>query len=137
MIEVILELWVKGSWVERDRRTLTESLYRIGRAADCEIRVDYAGAYIGRYQCTLTRYDTSSWKKAIGYKIRDGVPDQPSRNGTWLNGKRIEGKIELNDEDVITLVSGHLRMIYREERASRISDRLEDLTLTSENATES
>jgi pSer/pThr/pTyr-binding forkhead associated (FHA) protein len=128
-IELVFEVCNGGgsSWVEKERRILHKSVYRIGRARECEICVTYCGAYLGREHCTLTKYDTGSWRGAIAYKLRDGTPGSPSRNGTYLNGARLNEKTELKDGDVITLIPGQLRARY--VVTSKALNKSMDLTL--------
>ena len=65
---------------------LVQDKLRLGRHPDCEVHID-ANA-VSRYHAHLIR-------DAVGY----AVEDLQSRNGTYVNGKRIEQKTILKDND--------------------------------------
>jgi pSer/pThr/pTyr-binding forkhead associated (FHA) protein len=70
--------------------TVTRSPFLIGRADDCDLRP--ALNYVSRYHCKLTMKGSHLF-----------VRDLESRNGTFVNGKRIEVDHTLRHGDVIAL----------------------------------
>ena len=63
---------------------------RVGRAADCEIVVDNMG--VSRHHCSVVR-EGENWV----------VVDQGSNNGTFVNGKRVDGQYTLKNKERIVL----------------------------------
>lgn len=63
---------------------------RIGRHPDCEVPLD--GNSVSRFHAHMTRDGQSYF-----------IEDQKSRNGTLVNGKRIESRVKLNDNDRVKI----------------------------------
>ncbi|MBX9652654.1 FHA domain-containing protein, partial [bacterium] len=63
---------------------------RIGRHPDCEVPLD--GNSVSRFHAHMTRDGQSYF-----------IEDQKSRNGTLVNGKRIEARVKLNDNDRVKI----------------------------------
>jgi hypothetical protein len=86
-----------------DRRELT-----IGRAAACDLWLD-GDAQVSSLHATLTRLG-GHWVIAD-----DGL----SRNGTWVNGRRLRGQLRLRDGDRV--VCGQSTIAFNEPVASAAS----------------
>jgi len=67
---------------------LTEGRFLIGRGADCHLRP--ASELVSRHHCVLT---------VTADSIR--VEDLGSTNGTLLNGRRIEGEVQISQGDLL------------------------------------
>jgi pSer/pThr/pTyr-binding forkhead associated (FHA) protein len=80
--------------------------YRIGRAKDADVRLK--DIKVSRTHCILT-------VKGGQYYIKDGG----SRNGTYLNGEKAQGQIQLKDGDQIRLGFSVLQF-FMAERGSHV-----------------
>ena len=69
---------------------LEKDEHRVGRAADCDIVVDNMG--VSRHHCSFVK-EGDNWI----------VVDQGSNNGTFLNGKRIDGRQQINNKERVVL----------------------------------
>lgn len=69
---------------------LEKDEHRVGRSADCDIVVDNMG--VSRHHCSIVR-EGERWI----------VHDQGSNNGTFVNGKRIDGTYPLKNKERIVL----------------------------------
>ncbi len=75
--------------------TLNKGRIRVGRSQDCEIRISHP--QISRIHAVFEQQGKGE------YRIQDGdAQGQPSRNGTFVNGKPATGAL-LQDGDVISL----------------------------------
>ena len=63
---------------------------KIGRHPDCQVPLD--GNSVSRFMRTCSRATESYF-----------IEDQKSRNGTLVNGKRIESRVRLNDHDRVKI----------------------------------
>ena len=100
-------LWVRGG--PEDSRTieLLEVVTTIGRAPMNAIIVDEVG--VSRQHAGIRKDQTGYWIEDLG-----------SRNGTWINGARIEGEGQkLRDSDRIELGGvSSVHWIFRELEAT-------------------
>ena len=64
--------------------------YLVGREEDCDLRPD--SRLVSRHHCAVVQ---------DGYSIR--LRDMGSRNGTYVNGKRIAGSVSLDDGDLVSI----------------------------------
>ena len=69
---------------------LEKDEHRVGRAADCDVVVDNMG--VSRHHCSFVK-EGDNWI----------VVDQGSNNGTFLNGKRIDGRQQINHKERVVL----------------------------------
>lgn len=79
---------------ETQRRPVTGAI-TIGRALDCDLWLDDPS--LSRKHCRLER-DGTGW----------AVVDLGSRNGTFINARRVSGRQKLAHDDVITIGKTHL-----------------------------
>jgi pSer/pThr/pTyr-binding forkhead associated (FHA) protein len=87
--------------------------YVLGRDSSCEIRI--LSNILSREHCTLVLMPKAKRDKHPYYIIRDGVfSGSPSRNGTWVNGVRINEITRLNHQDIITFGRDYPRAIFWE-----------------------
>ena len=95
---ISLELQASMKVLEGGERGLeipiTKLLFKMGRRPDCELQL--SSHVVSGYHCHL-------------HKRRDGVflEDLQSSNGTYVNGQRLTGEAELNDNDCIRV--GHFQ----------------------------
>lgn len=80
---------------------ITSNPARIGRHGDCDISLEHNG---------VSREHARILSESDGYYLED----LKSRNGTFLNGRQILGKVRLNDSDVIRLCDYEL--VFSTER---------------------
>lgn len=75
---------------------LTKSVMTIGRAADCDIQIPETlpGA------ATVSRYHARLEKHQERWRVIDGVTNQPSTNGVFVQGQRTRDNY-LKDGDCI------------------------------------
>ena len=85
------------SWGERDY-TLRPGEQTIGRDAEADVRIDALS--ISRHHARVT------WRGADA-----SIEDLGSKNGTWVNGARVEGAMRLEDGDEVRL--GTITLTYR------------------------
>lgn len=98
------------------------NIYRLGRSPVCEISIDWCGHFLSSFQFTLTKYS-----KETEYSATDGLPSKPSRNGTWLNGNRMDRKLMLQNGDRLVCAGGALEIEYISlSTRSRLADDLEE-----------
>lgn len=102
--------------------TLEKSTYVLGRHSSCDILI--LDQFLSRYHCTLILMEASKGRNQPHYIIYDGLllSQERSRNGVWVNGKRVEILQELSHQDVITFGSRSypkaiftIDFIYKEE----------------------
>ncbi len=122
-------------WIEIRRKHLTFPTIRVGRAKDCELRIDYAkgaaGAAISRYHATMFKWDEQN-----DFEIMDGRPGEAtianpnapilsSQVGTWVNNRKLEvgEKVLLKDRDEVSLLKGSVKFIYLRPH-NKVSDSL-------------
>ena len=89
----------------RGRFPLTDELFRIGRSRYCTAVLEHP--QVSREHAVVT--------------LRDGdyyIEDLRSRHGTFINGRRVEGAVRLEDQDVIQVVTYSLRFARGESLAS-------------------
>jgi pSer/pThr/pTyr-binding forkhead associated (FHA) protein len=95
---ISLELQASMKVLEGGERGLeipiTKPLFKMGRRPDCELQL--ASHVVSGYHCHI-------------HKRRDGIflEDLQSSNGTYVNGQRLAGETELNDNDGIRV--GHFQ----------------------------
>lgn len=88
-MSVKLTLVLSGRTVERFEFDDSFSRLKVGRAEDCEVRIDNLG--VSRHHCEIARQD--------GFVV---LRDLQSNNGTFVNGNKVEVH-NLNSGDVITI----------------------------------
>lgn len=134
--KLIGQIEFEGQWLDRSETELTAIAYTVGRSDRCDICVDFVEKWIkerlSKFQFTLYRRDASRKDKygrylQPGYDVADGLPNQPTRNGTFLNGDRLLVKTGLKHGDLIAVVTG-LRFFYSDAAASPTTDLEETLT---------
>lgn len=81
--------------------TKDASQWRVGRAPECEIRLDY-DPYLSAHTCVLERVDAAIHVRDLG-----------SRNGTWVNGERLaaDSRRLLAPGDILGV--GHSSLVYQ------------------------
>jgi DNA-binding winged helix-turn-helix (wHTH) protein len=84
--------------LDRRELMLMEGTNVIGRAPDATIQIDYAG--VSRHHARIVVSDGDAT-----------LDDAESKNGTYLNGKRIAGPTVLSDGDMIRL--GNVALTFR------------------------
>jgi hypothetical protein len=99
-----LTIRIKGEDGHR-RQQLDQDRMVLGRTSECDIPIKYDG--VSREHCALTREDD-----------RWFIEDLGSSNGTRVNGERIDGKVELQERDVIKLSRARLTVHVRERPQS-------------------
>ncbi|MGO4455068.1 FhaA domain-containing protein [Arthrobacter sp. RAF14] len=80
------------------RYSLNAASIILGRATDADIPVDDTG--VSRRHLEIRTQGNATWAVDLG-----------STNGSYINGQRLEGSMELTDGSVITM--GRTRMIFR------------------------
>lgn len=80
------------------RYSLNAASIILGRASDADIPVDDTG--VSRRHLEIRTQGNASWAVDLG-----------STNGSYINGQRLNGSMELTDGSVITM--GRTRMIFR------------------------
>ena len=77
---------------------LSEGETLLGRGPDCAVRLVASG--VSRVHA--------------GVRVREGrvlIEDRGSKNGTWVNGKRIEDPVALEEGDEVII--GSYRLVFR------------------------
>lgn len=120
-----------SSWVKRKEIPLELPFYRIGRSKECEICLDWweHRRLLSAVQCRLYEIPATMRREESGYKLKDGSLSKPSTNGCWLKGVRLKGSHRLVHEDTIGIAPG-LRLIYCARVERKVSEALEDITMT-------
>ena len=93
----------------RETRELADGSYLIGRGEGCPIRFDFPD--ISERHAILT--------------VRDGrasIEDLHSRNGTYVNGEMIEGRVLLNGGHVVQIGSNMLRITGGEQARQTVNE---------------
>ena len=90
-------LTVTINHTEVQRRPLPEGPLTIGRSLDCELWIE--DPLLSRHHCKL-----EPALEGDGYV----VIDLNSRNGTFVNARRVKEREPLNDRDVITIGRAHV-----------------------------
>lgn len=85
------------------KHPLIHPVTRIGRHPDCEIQIDISAA---------SRFHAHVLKEGNGFLIED----QESRNGTFVNGKKTDGRVALNDNDRVKICD--LLFVFRADKPS-------------------
>lgn len=85
------------------RLTLQEDSVSVGRALDCDVVLD--SPFVSRRHATLRRIGDA-------YEIAD----EGSKNGTLVQGDRIEGTRTLRGDDVITIADFELTFLDHDEQ---------------------
>jgi pSer/pThr/pTyr-binding forkhead associated (FHA) protein len=75
---------------------INQAKYLIGREEDCDLRPD--SRLVSRHHCAFLQ---------DGYTVR--LRDMGSRNGTFVNGNRINGTVTLNAGDLISIGESTLK----------------------------
>jgi hypothetical protein len=88
-MSVRLTLVLSGRTVERFEFDDSFSRLKVGRAEDCEVRIDNLG--VSRHHCEISRQN--------GFVV---LRDLNSNNGTFVNGNKVDAH-NLNTGDVITI----------------------------------
>src|SRR5687767_14373455 len=88
-MSVRLTLVLSGRTVERFEFDDSFTRLKVGRAEDCEVRIDNLG--VSRHHCEIARQN--------GFVV---LRDLQSNNGTFVNGNKVEAH-NLNTGDVITI----------------------------------
>lgn len=71
----------------------------IGRSNDNDVRID--DLYVGRHHCQIVQHDNGTYT----------IVDMNSKNGTFVNGRRIFGEVQLQPYDSVTI--GHTNLPWR------------------------
>ena len=71
----------------------------IGRSNDNDVCID--DLYVGRHHCQIVQHDNGTYT----------IVDMNSRNGTFVNGRRIFGEVQLQPYDSVTI--GHTNLPWR------------------------
>ncbi len=97
---------------------LFADVMKIGRAPDCEIRVDFA---------TVSQRHAQLELKGGRYSIAD----LGSTNGTSVNGKMVEGAVDLTDGDIIRIgdLSGNSVALTYHEEGAEVRDALSTVAI--------
>lgn len=79
------------------------------------------------FRKSSTEKDKSyQYSSILGYAVKDGYNNKPTTNGTFLNGRKLEQKTNLNDQDIL-IIGQKIRVIYHQDRQKNmISDDLND-----------
>lgn len=99
------------------RFDLVEFPVRIGRQSDCAVKLDVAR--ISRVHAELRRDDNGLLQ----------ITDLGSTNGTFVNGRRIEGSTVLASGDVIHVGDQELRLIEEDHNEGQSSDAMTEIGL--------
>jgi serine phosphatase RsbU (regulator of sigma subunit)/pSer/pThr/pTyr-binding forkhead associated (FHA) protein len=83
------------------RYKLGEGEYVIGRRSDCQIFVP---------DMRVSRQHARLWRNGEGWTLED----LGSNNGTYVNGVRVEGSIDITHDDEITIASNKIRVEGRD-----------------------
>lgn len=87
--------------------------YIVGRDKTCGIRI--LSNIVSSEHCTLILMPKTKFDKNHYYVIKDGIfGGIPSRNGTWINGRRIQEIVRLNHQDVITFGQIYPKAVFIE-----------------------
>ena len=78
---------------EQSEIAVRDKALTIGRGADCDVRPAYA--LVSKRHCVIRKH---------GFSVM--IRDLASTNGTFVNGARIRGALELSDGDIVTLGGG-------------------------------
>lgn len=118
---LIVQLLKTDGWETAFTRELKEIIITIGRSSDCDISISQLDidrkhkAIVSSFHMTLARRSVTAkiGGRYIepGYTLKDGFDGSPSRNGCYVNGKRVVDKHELIDGDVISISLG-FQMLY-------------------------
>jgi pSer/pThr/pTyr-binding forkhead associated (FHA) protein len=83
---------------------LEKSNYILGRHSSCDILI--LDKFVSLYHCTLVLMPPDMENPKPYYMVFDGVilENRPSKNGTWVNNKRIKNQ-KLSHQDTITFGS--------------------------------
>ncbi len=71
----------------------------IGRSNDNDVHID--DLYVGRHHCQIVQHDNGTYT----------IVDMNSKNGTFVNGRRIFGEVQLHPYDSVTI--GHTNLPWR------------------------
>lgn len=85
-----VEFFVLGSEFRIDSIPLNQAKFLLGREKDCHFRT--SSSLVSRHHCVVKRDE---------YSVR--IRDLNSRNGTFVNSRRIEGEVALMDGDVVQI----------------------------------
>ena len=85
-----LTLTLRTPTGEEEERTFTVDVVRVGRADDCELPL--ASGYVSRYHARFQRAD-DGWE----------VVDEGSKNGVFVNGRRINASQPLHPGDMVRI----------------------------------
>ena len=91
------------------RYKLNEGEYVIGRRSDCQIFVP---------DMRVSRQHARLWRNGEVWTLED----LGSNNGTYVNGARVEGSIELKHEDEITIASNKIRVEGRDATVDKFPE---------------
>ena len=104
--------------IRPDGRTIEQKITHeralVGRDDKCDLRL--VDTKVSRKHCLLTREGT-----------RVTVKDLESRNGTWLNGRKIKSKRYIRQGDMIQI--GPFRLVFRPKSSSADMERLLSTTV--------
>jgi len=92
-----------------DRPVDTDSLV-IGRSTKCDVSIP--DRFLSRRHARLYRQGEDSWL----------VEDLGSRNGTFVNGRRIDGPVEVHPGDVLTISASLVKLVGEGEDDSTSTD---------------
>jgi pSer/pThr/pTyr-binding forkhead associated (FHA) protein len=98
----VATLVVRGGSQAGTALTLSAALTRLGRRAESEISLD---------DITVSRRHAEIERTAVGYTVRDAG----SLNGTYVNGQRIEGSVQLRHGDELQVGKFHLVFFQKAE----------------------
>jgi pSer/pThr/pTyr-binding forkhead associated (FHA) protein len=87
--------------------------YILGRDSSCGIRI--LSGIVSKEHCTLILMPRTRYDKHRYYLVRDGVfAGEPSKNGTWINGVKINEIIRLKHQDIITFGRDYPNAVFWE-----------------------
>lgn len=98
-----LLIWRDGDLV-RDQWILDQDVSMIGRSADCDIQMD--NRWISRTHARIRREQDGYW-----------LEDAGSKNGLFVNGRRVTDARQLEDGDRVQLAPG-LELLFADSEAT-------------------
>ncbi len=96
-------MWRDGDLV-RNQWILDQALFTIGRAPDCDVHLD--NRWISRSHARIRREQDGYW-----------LEDAGSKNGLFVNGRRVTDARQLEDGDQIQLAPG-LELLFADSEAT-------------------
>ena len=87
--------------------TLQALPFLIGRGSDCHLRA--LSSEVSRHHCTLVEWNGHLY-----------VQDCSSRNGTFINGERVDSAAELKEHDLLKVGPLVFEVIYEESESREL-----------------